>query len=518
MMDMDGETWKEGGGRRIAAIHQSNALRNWMSLVPPGNIIVFVDSISTCNFINIMFPEVRCLVHTCMNSQFELPQFDCIWRKAISISETDLIMFTNGDILFDDSLTPVIQNVFSHFGERDAVVVGERLDVEWNSSTLAFGNPEVRKHVFQLVRKYGTLHGDYAIDYFVMRRRLVEKMQLPEFLLGTWRWDNWLLSDTLSRRDVAVVDASRVLLAVHQGRSNAGRSHRRPGHQHNEDINKRYNGGKLNQIGRVSNAHYWMFPSSNPNQPSTFVIQPNPTLRASVVGYQYAARVHEEYVVAILIAENSDIEHVLAWVDHARSKGMSDAIVLTTNEMTFHQLRSRLLPVERGETAEAEESTADTQWLPVGLIYAPNATVPNVKGKKLPDKRVSKLEALLFLLEAGIDIVAGGPNALRTHLLGHRLQEGFIQCDVMTAALPHEGHMINSELIVRATAAGRNMFREIVNCVLVTMENRGLETSTSEIEDECINHQIFIRTGRNLSSCVLSKESNLSMSFPFIKR
>ncbi len=52
------------------------------------------------------------------------------------------------------------------------------------------------------------------IDYFVFSRGLYYQ-QIPEFVVGRPGWDNWLLWYPLSI-GVPVVDASRVVRAVHQ--------------------------------------------------------------------------------------------------------------------------------------------------------------------------------------------------------------------------------------------------------------------------------------------------------------
>eukprot|EP00276_Gloeochaete_wittrockiana_P010107 CAMPEP_0184665810 /NCGR_PEP_ID=MMETSP0308-20130426/58717_1 /TAXON_ID=38269 /ORGANISM="Gloeochaete witrockiana, Strain SAG 46.84" /LENGTH=538 /DNA_ID=CAMNT_0027110023 /DNA_START=375 /DNA_END=1991 /DNA_ORIENTATION=+ len=493
MVDMDMKMWEGWDGKRQTAIHQCNALRNWLNFVPASNIIVFVDSSSTCRFIEGMFPGVRCYTHSCMNDQFRLPQFNCVWRKALSLSETDLIMFANGDILFEDSLPHVIRHVFSSFKNSDAVIVGERTDIEWNS-TIDFRNPEIRDHVFRQVKRDGVIHGDYAIDYFVFRKGLVERMELPAFLLGTWRWDNWLLSDCLSRRDVAVVDATEVVLAMHQGASSAGKSHRRRGFEYNEQLNKKYHGSRY-RIGRVGNAHFRLFGSGL----SDLTIVRNPDLRASVIGYQYATQLQERPHVAVLIA-GDDISAVRSWVDRSLSAGFDDMFVLASNEQMYHGLKTYFEHLDVGDR-EGRPLGA------VGVVYGPNATMPmdrTAGGKaKMPDQRMPTLEVLMYLLDAGLDIVAGGPDCLPTTRLAQQLAHSSVKCDVMSIKPPDRGHLRTSQLIVRSTGGGRNFFRSVLNCVSSALDSRGLEYSTAEIEDECINHEIFIKKGRKMKACSL---------------
>ena len=52
------------------------------------------------------------------------------------------------------------------------------------------------------------------IDYFLFSRGLYGN-EMPAFVIGTVRWDNWLLVEGLDLK-LPVVDASQAVLAVHQ--------------------------------------------------------------------------------------------------------------------------------------------------------------------------------------------------------------------------------------------------------------------------------------------------------------
>jgi hypothetical protein len=59
----------------------------------------------------------------------------------------------------------------------------------------------------------GTLHGFGGIDYFVYPRGMFG--EIPQFALGRWYWDNWLVYRA-RRLGGALIDASACVMAIHQ--------------------------------------------------------------------------------------------------------------------------------------------------------------------------------------------------------------------------------------------------------------------------------------------------------------
>ena len=59
----------------------------------------------------------------------------------------------------------------------------------------------------------GTLHDFSGIDYFVYPRGMFG--EIPQFALGRWYWDNWLVYRA-RRLGGALIDASACVMAIHQ--------------------------------------------------------------------------------------------------------------------------------------------------------------------------------------------------------------------------------------------------------------------------------------------------------------
>ena len=63
------------------------------------------------------------------------------------------------------------------------------------------------------VKTESTKHSCTGIDYFIFKKGMFPK--LPEFVVGRWGWDNWLIWKA-RRHMVPVIDGSKNIIAIHQ--------------------------------------------------------------------------------------------------------------------------------------------------------------------------------------------------------------------------------------------------------------------------------------------------------------
>jgi hypothetical protein len=64
---------------------------------------------------------------------------------------------------------------------------------------------------------------------------LVKLASMPPFIVGVWRWDNWLFGEVVRLGATHVVDASDTIAATHIGRTSVGLS-ARSGAKYNNDL------------------------------------------------------------------------------------------------------------------------------------------------------------------------------------------------------------------------------------------------------------------------------------------
>src|SRR5207245_1711844 len=92
------------------------------------------------------------------------------------------------------------------------LMVGRRNNVELDAPTI-YESPDQEGRLRALVLQRGRLGPPSAVDYFVFPCGLFPI--IPEFAIGRTCWDNWMIWRARAL-EVAVVDASAVILAVHQ--------------------------------------------------------------------------------------------------------------------------------------------------------------------------------------------------------------------------------------------------------------------------------------------------------------
>ncbi len=147
------------------------------------------------------------------------PLLDSVFANAQALARNPLCCYLNADIVLTNDILTAAQRV-RHFSQF--ILVGERCDVDLVDEIDVSGGDEALR---KLASTEGALHGPAGIDYFLFPRGLF--VDLPAFRVGRPAWDNWLLHHARSR-GIPIVDATRVVLALHQ---NHDYSHLTGGHE-----------------------------------------------------------------------------------------------------------------------------------------------------------------------------------------------------------------------------------------------------------------------------------------------
>ena len=187
---------------------QRNAIESWLHLDPKPQIILFGsdDGVHTIaheyNLLGVS--GVQC-------SESGAPLLNDVFRVAQGISQTDIMMFSNSDMIYIQSLLNTIDLVDEQI-KKDYLVVGRRWDVDIKSR-INFSIPWWPAWVLSASN---LLHGISGIDYFVFRRPAW--VNIPAFAVGRPAWDNWLLGKAVEYGH-SVVDATNGITAIHQNHS-----------------------------------------------------------------------------------------------------------------------------------------------------------------------------------------------------------------------------------------------------------------------------------------------------------
>jgi hypothetical protein len=186
---------------------QRNAITSWTRLSPRPEIILFGNEDGTPEIARELGVDY---VGDVRRNEFGTPLLDDLFTKARAMARNDIMCYANADMLFLGGFMESVQQLASW---RDQfLMVGRRTKLNLDQP-VDFESPDWETRLRALVTKQGILGRPYAIDYFVFTRSL--EFEMPPFPIGRPEWDNWLLWKVRSLK-VAVVDASQVVVAIHQ--------------------------------------------------------------------------------------------------------------------------------------------------------------------------------------------------------------------------------------------------------------------------------------------------------------
>lgn len=186
-----------------AATAQLNALRSWSALGPEVEIAVCGDEPGTADAAaELGATLVAGLPRTALGT----PLVSEAFSRVREIARTEFLAYANADmLLFGDLLTALRRT-----RTRPALLVGRRVDLDIGEE-LRFDGPD-RERIRGAARG-GRRGTERQIDYLVFPR--ATDWRMPPFAVGRPGWDNWLLYRARAL-GLAIVDVSRVVLAIHQ--------------------------------------------------------------------------------------------------------------------------------------------------------------------------------------------------------------------------------------------------------------------------------------------------------------
>ncbi|KAJ4454797.1 hypothetical protein PAPYR_10404 [Paratrimastix pyriformis] len=228
------------------------AMETWHWLASRGllNVIVLTKSPDVAPLLS-QFPEFA------VGSEFEelwnLPILTSVTQLLEKEATTPLVMYANGDVQFYPDLIITARAALleaRRLGYKKLLLVGQRYNVDpqfahvnttfdtWvkrsdlEAESLPLPEAQLprawcdvnkegyRRNVAESIEltkrlREGWLYTPEAIDWFMWTPGTFNWTIIPPFMLGRVRWDNWLLHNALSRRDVMTVDATRTVSVIH---------------------------------------------------------------------------------------------------------------------------------------------------------------------------------------------------------------------------------------------------------------------------------------------------------------
>jgi len=191
----------------IFKVIQTNALNSWRSISHDIQIIILGNSYGSkdaANLINAEYvPDVKC-------SPEGTPLLSDLFDIAQKRAKYNILAYVNADIILPQNLLieiDLLDNKFNRF-----LMVGHRWDMDVDQF-IDFNKVVKRKIFWSSIKENSKKHECTGIDYFIFKKGMFPK--LPEFVVGRWGWDNWLIWKA-RRHMVPVIDCSKNIIAIHQ--------------------------------------------------------------------------------------------------------------------------------------------------------------------------------------------------------------------------------------------------------------------------------------------------------------
>ncbi len=188
-------------------IIQRNAIESWLALPMEKTIILCGDDPGVKEIC-----EEYGIIHigNIAVNEFGTPYLNDVFRQAENASNSPYTCYINCDIILFPEFAGTFQSMIKSIKpDMDFLATGQRWLVD--ITTRVFDKQELRKYLCN-----SKLDIKAAVDYFIFRRGFYQKM--PEFLIGRWYWDNWLVWWAISR-NALLLDLTPSVNILHQNHS-----------------------------------------------------------------------------------------------------------------------------------------------------------------------------------------------------------------------------------------------------------------------------------------------------------
>jgi len=230
-------TWNSSNDR-IDPKHNFT-LRNWASLKPDINPVLFTDDVETA----LLAQKFGWKTHPIpkIDSSTQLPVLKSMFEFVQTNYRSEFYGYSNSDILFTENLIHTLNAVqYSPFFGNSTFLTGIRTNL-YNITDSEFAS----ENFTSAVKMRGKVFQTSAEDYFIYGSGYPFK-DIPEVVVGVIAYDNWLVLNSRFKEDFAI-DASQTITAVHISMADdTHNSHFRPHAQYNRDLLKKHTQFHLN--------------------------------------------------------------------------------------------------------------------------------------------------------------------------------------------------------------------------------------------------------------------------------
>ena len=139
------------------------------------------------------------------------PILPSMFLDAMNYSQSRFYAYSNGDILFDKSLIETLAYLHKAVGsQKNILAVGQRINYAAKPRQSIKSIEKINK-----ISKNGMYYTHFGMDYFITMADGYPWADVPDIIVGTIRYDNWILVHGLEESQV-VIDITPTTTCVHQ--------------------------------------------------------------------------------------------------------------------------------------------------------------------------------------------------------------------------------------------------------------------------------------------------------------
>lgn len=205
-------TWFPDSSKNV--IH-NNTLRNWASLHPKVEIIVFTNSSEDKKLASLYGARTLPILR---HGGGGAPVLKWMFQTVLKLSNSSLFGYVNSDILFTSSLVESLESVILNKNmEKPLFLVGRRINV----MNVLTNETETYASIEKIAKQRGELFGANAEDFFITNSAFPWN-EIIDVVVGRLAYDNWLVGHVICKLKIDVIDLTDTVVAVHQTTQDGG--------------------------------------------------------------------------------------------------------------------------------------------------------------------------------------------------------------------------------------------------------------------------------------------------------
>ncbi|CAF4344453.1 unnamed protein product, partial [Rotaria magnacalcarata] len=323
---------------------------------------------------------------------------------------------------------------------------------------------------------HSKIHSTTGIDFIAFK--INTSVRMPPFLVGVYRWDNWLLSEILLRTNITVIDVTQSIFVIHQQRKKLKGEKPEPhslrrGAVYNDVLVKNISGEDY-KVGFINNANQIL--SGNCEQ-SQCTFKDNLDRSEIVLLKQ---RANAQKYIAVLTVTSGYMPLVWNWICWSKRIGFRNYILLAEDLEAYKILRDANEPVfiskeQSLNTSSKSEVKYGSYDFQITMTY--------------------RLEFLMRVLRAGFHFLSADMD---TVWLSNPFNYISYDTSITIQGQTHkQTKMSGGFIIIHATSEGLKLWQDVIKCqnqnLVDLREQQHLQRKrpTSDFtEQECINNRL----------------------------